>query len=86
MTPNINSLDDSNTPNTWNTSDAMACEILAGKTARNSEEFTDYSNSGPFSRQDFDQNFVFPIVKYVLTKSEHIPTVLKYFPPEEEQY
>jgi hypothetical protein len=53
---------------------------LVGKSAQNSVEFRNYSDSGPFSCRNFDWNFVFPIVKHVPANSEHVPDVLEYFP------
>jgi hypothetical protein len=40
---------------------------LVRKSARNSTEFRNYSDSGQFSHQNFDQNFGFPIIKHVPT-------------------
>ncbi len=53
---------------------------LVGKSAWNSAEFCNYFDSVPFSCQNFDRNFVFRIIKHVPAKSEHVPTVLEYFP------
>ncbi len=59
---------------------AAAAETLVGKTGRNSSEFRDYSDSGPFQLQNFHRNFVFPIVKYVPANFEHILTSSKSSP------
>jgi hypothetical protein len=40
----------------------------------------DYSYSGPFSRLNFDRNFVFPVATNVSANLEHVPAVLEYFP------
>jgi hypothetical protein len=34
-------------------------DSLVGKSARNSAEFQDYSDSGPFELQNFHHNFIF---------------------------
>ncbi len=49
---------------------------LVGKSARNFVEVHDYSNSGPFSHQNFDRNSSFPIVKLVLANLEHVPAMV----------
>jgi hypothetical protein len=46
---------------------------LVGKSAWNSVEFCNYSNSRPFELWNFHQNFIFSIVKCVPANSEHIP-------------
>jgi hypothetical protein len=46
---------------------------LVGKSARNSTEFHNYSDSGPFELQNFHWNFIFPIVKFVPANAEHVP-------------
>jgi hypothetical protein len=53
---------------------------LIGKSAWNSAEFCNHSNSRPISHWNFDGNFVFHNVKHVPADSEHVPTVLEYFP------
>jgi hypothetical protein len=52
---------------------------LVGKSARNSTEFCDYSDSVPFELRNFHQNF-FPIVKCVPTILEHVPSILESSP------
>jgi hypothetical protein len=51
--------------------ESSAINSLVGKSARNSAEFRYYSDSGPFPCQNFDQNFVFPIIKLVPANLEH---------------
>jgi hypothetical protein len=46
---------------------------LVGKSAWNSAEFRDYSDSGPFELWNFHPNFIFPIVKCVPANLEHVP-------------
>jgi hypothetical protein len=53
---------------------------LVGKSARNSAEFCNYSDSGPFELQNFHQNFIFLIIKCVPANSEHVPAGLKSSP------
>jgi hypothetical protein len=53
---------------------------LAGKSGRNSAEFHNYTNSGPLELWNFNQNFIFPIVKFVLANTEHVPTGLESSP------
>jgi hypothetical protein len=53
---------------------------LVGKSAWNSAEFCNYSNSGPFELQNFHWNFIFPIVKCVPTNSKHVPAGSKSSP------
>jgi hypothetical protein len=48
--------------------------LLVGKSARNSAEFHDCSDSGPFELRNFHWNFIFPIIKCVLANLEHVPT------------
>jgi hypothetical protein len=54
-------------------SDGIA-DDLVGKSARNTAEFRDYSDSGPFELRNFHRNFIFPIVKCVPANLEHVPT------------
>ncbi len=54
--------------------------VLVGKYARNSAEFRDYSNSGPFELRNFHRNFIFLIVKCVPANSEHVPASLESSP------
>ncbi len=61
----------------------VACAFLNSlvrKSARNSAEFQDYSNSGTFEVWTFHQNFTFLIVKCVPANSEHFPAGLESFP------
>jgi hypothetical protein len=53
---------------------------LVGKSARNSAEFRDYSNSGPFELRNFHWNFIFPIVEWVPANMDHFPAGLKSSP------
>ncbi len=46
---------------------------LVGKSARNSMEFRNYSDSGPFELRNFHLNFIFLIVKCVPANLEHVP-------------
>jgi hypothetical protein len=57
-----------------------ACCILVGKSARNSVEFRDYSDSGPFELRNFHRNFIFPTVKCVPANLEHFPAGLESSP------
>jgi hypothetical protein len=59
---------------------AGAAASLVGKSIWNSVEFRDYSNSGPFELQNFHQNFIFLIVKYVPANSEHVSSSLESSP------
>ncbi len=43
-----------------------------GKSVRNSTEFRDFSDFGPFGLRNFHRNFIFPIVKCVPANSEHV--------------
>jgi hypothetical protein len=47
--------------------------FLVGKSARNSAEFRNYSDPGPFELQNFHRKFIFPILKCVPANSEHVP-------------
>jgi hypothetical protein len=50
---------------------------LVGKSAWNSTEFHDYSNSGSFELRNFHRNFIFLIVKCVPANSEHVSASLE---------
>ncbi len=53
---------------------------LVGKSVRNSAEFHNQSNSGPFELQIFHWIFIFLTVKCVPTNSEHISSSLESSP------
>jgi hypothetical protein len=53
---------------------------LVGKSGWNSVVFHNNSDSRPYSARNSDQNFIFWIVKLVPANSEHVPTILEYFP------
>ncbi len=53
---------------------------LVGKSAQNSAEFRDYSNSGPFELRNFHRNFIFLIVKCVPANLEHVSSSLESSP------
>ncbi len=53
--------------------------ILVGKSTRNSTEFCNYSDSGPFELRNFHQIF-FPIKKSVPANSKHVPAGLESSP------
>jgi hypothetical protein len=53
---------------------------LVGKSVRNSVEFRNYSNSGPFELRNFHRNFIFLMGKCVPTNSEHISSGLESSP------
>jgi hypothetical protein len=61
----------------------VACAFLNSlirKSTRNSAEFWDYSNSGPFQVWTFHRNFTYLIVKCVPANSEHFLAGLESFP------
>ncbi len=53
---------------------------LVGKSAWNSTEFCNYSNSGPFELQNFHRTSIFLIIKFVPTNLYHVPTSLESSP------
>jgi hypothetical protein len=53
---------------------------FVGKSAGNSAEFCNYSDSGPFELRNFHRNVIIPIVKCVPANLEHVPAGLESSP------
>jgi hypothetical protein len=53
---------------------------LVGKSVRNSAEFHNKSNFGPFELRNFHRNFIFPIVKCVPANSQHVSSSSESYP------
>jgi hypothetical protein len=62
------------------TTSAMPLSSLVGKSAWNSVEICNYSDSGPVELRNFHRNFIFPIIKCVPANMELVPAGLESSP------